>query len=179
MLLACHAAGLALSPTRRHAPGAARWCGLADAGRMSPPARDDLCTKYVRTQRPHAAPGAAGEGHRRGRGRRADTFLYRQRGASGGRKGWDFHVFVVAGTDVWPSSSLPWPTPGPAWVEGALRPGAGRGGSASSAATSASRADRGPGRQFSDRVCVALSPKGRWLLPARAFHRRRLGGAIT
>ena len=130
VLLACRAAGLAPSPTRRHylallggaAPAAA-------AAAPSPPARDDLM--YVPNMCELNAHMLLRELRAKGIAADAvvapDTFLYRQRGgAEDGRKGWDFHVFVIAGTDVYDfESSLPWPTPGPAWVEDALRPGAG------------------------------------------------------
>ena len=54
-------------------PGAARRCGAGRRRRSSVAAgarRLDVRPKYVRTQHPHAAPGAAGEGHRRGRSSR-------------------------------------------------------------------------------------------------------------
>ena len=105
VLLACRAAGLAPSPTRRHilallggaAPAAA-------AAAPSLPARDSLM--YIPNMCELNAHMLLRELRAKGIAADAvvapDTFLYRQRGgAEDGRKGWDFHVFVIAGTDVY------------------------------------------------------------------------------
>ena len=185
VLLACRAAGLAPSPTRRHAlallGGAAP---AAAAAAPSPPARDDLM--YVPNMCELNAHMLLRELRAKGIAADAvvapDTFLYRQRGgAEDGRKGWDFHVFVVAGTDVYDfESSLPWPTPGPAWVEDALRPGAGArrfrvvGGDEYLARARTA----GPDANFLTEF-VALSPKGPGVVLGEGALAERLGGAIA
>ena len=184
VLLACRAAGLAPSPARRHAlallGGAAP---AAAAAAPSPPARDDLM--YVPNMCELNAHMLLRELRAKGIAAGAvvapDTFLYRQRGgAEDGRKGWGFHVFVAAGADVYDfESSLPWPTPGPAWVEDALRPGAGARRFRVVGGDGTSRA-RGPrARTLFLTEFVALSPKGPGGPRRGRARRAAAGGAIA
>ena len=187
VLLACRAAGLAPSPTRTRRHYLALLGGAAPAAAAaapSLPARDSLM--YIPNMCELNAHMLLRELRAKGIAADAvvapDTFLYRQRGgAEDGRKGWDFHVFVVAGTDVYDfESSLPWPTPGPAWVEDALRPGAGArrfrvvGGDEYLARARTA----GPDANFLTEF-VALSPKGPGVVLGEGALAERLGGAIA